>query len=168
MIDSYIALGSNLQDPASQLQRAVSALSTLPDSSLSQVSAVYASHAVGPGKQPDYLNAVARLATTLEPETLLDQLQQLELRQGRTREQRWAARTLDLDILLYGELQLHTDRLTIPHPAMADRNFVVFPLADLCGPNFVMQDGTELGTLLRDCPRGELRQTGLQLQGHAP
>ena len=165
MIDSYIALGSNLQDPASQLQRAVTALAALPDSRLSSVSGVYTSPAIGPGEQPDYLNAVVRLATTLRPGFLLDQLQHLESLQGRTREQRWAARTLDLDILLYGELQLQTERLTIPHPAMASRDFVLRPLADLCGPNFVLPDGTELGTLLRDCPRGELRLTALQLQG---
>ncbi len=168
MTDSYIALGSNLQDPASQLRLAVAALAALPDSTLSRVSPVYRSAAVGPGEQPDYLNAVARLATRLDPGSLLDHLQAQEALQGRTRELRWGARTLDLDILLYGDLQLHSRRLVIPHPALAQRNFVLYPLADVCEPNFVLPDGTELGTLLADCPRGDLRLTGLQLEGHVP
>jgi 2-amino-4-hydroxy-6-hydroxymethyldihydropteridine diphosphokinase len=168
MTDSYIALGSNLQDPASQLRLAVAALAALPDSTLSRVSRVYRSQAVGPGEQPDYLNAVARLSTRLDPESLLDHLQAQESSQGRIRRLRWGARTLDLDILLYGDLQLHTRRLVIPHPALAQRNFVLYPLADVCAPNFVLPDGTELGTLLADCPRGDLQLTGLQLEGHVP
>jgi 2-amino-4-hydroxy-6-hydroxymethyldihydropteridine diphosphokinase len=165
MIDAYIALGSNLQDPAAQLQQAVNALDTFPESSLVAVSGVYRSAAVGPGDQPDYLNAAARLATDLGPEALLDHLQRQETSQGRTRGLRWGARTLDLDILLYGELQVRTERLTIPHPALAQRNFVLYPLADICPSNFVLPDGAELATLLQDCPRGELRQTALQIRG---
>jgi 2-amino-4-hydroxy-6-hydroxymethyldihydropteridine diphosphokinase len=165
MIRCYIALGSNLQDPASQLRRGLAAIKQLPDSALSGVSGMYLSEAVGPGDQPEYLNAVAGLDTALEPEDLLSRLQAQESIQGRTREFRWAPRTLDLDILLYGELQMRTEHLTIPHPAMAERNFVLYPLAELCGPNFVLPDGTELGTLLRDCPRGDLRLTALRFQG---
>jgi 2-amino-4-hydroxy-6-hydroxymethyldihydropteridine diphosphokinase len=167
-MDSYIALGSNLEDPAGQLRRALNALATLPCSSLSQVSGLYRSAAVGPGDQPDYLNAVAQLATELSPESLLDHLQAQELVQGRTRELRWGARTLDLDILLYGELELQTERLTVPHPELARRNFVLYPLAEICGPNFVLPDGTELGTLLGDCPRGDLRLTTLRFQVPGP
>jgi 2-amino-4-hydroxy-6-hydroxymethyldihydropteridine diphosphokinase len=168
MTDSYIALGSNLQDPASQLRLAVEALAALPDSTLYRVSRVYRSGAVGPGTQPDYLNAVARLSTELDAESLLDHLQAQESNQGRTRQLRWGARTLDLDILLYGDLQLQTPRLIIPHPALAQRNFVLYPLAEVCGPNFVLPDGTELDTLIADCPRGDLRLTGLQLEGQVP
>ena len=165
MIDAYIALGSNLEDPPRQLQLAIDALGALPESRLIRVSPGYSSPAVGPGQQPDYINAVAHLATRLGPEQLLDHLQAQETLQGRTRSLRWGPRTLDLDILLYGDLQLCTERLTIPHPALAQRNFVLYPLADLCETNFVLPDGTELGTLLEDCPRGDLRQTALRFQG---
>ena len=94
MIDSYIALGSNLQDPASQLRLAVAALAALPHSTLYRVSRVYRSEAVGPGDQPDYLNAVARLSTQLDPESLLAHLQAQESSQGRTRALRWGKRFL--------------------------------------------------------------------------
>lgn len=163
MITAYIALGSNLQNPEHQLRSAVTALAALPDSRLQQVSSVYRSAAVGPGAQPDYLNAVARLLTTLPPETLLDALQQQEQAQGRTRNIRWQARTLDLDILLYGSAVIDTERLTIPHGALGQRNFVLYPLLQVCPANFVLPDGTDLDTLVRDCPVGDLEKTGLQL-----
>jgi 2-amino-4-hydroxy-6-hydroxymethyldihydropteridine diphosphokinase len=164
MITAYIALGSNLQNPEHQLRSALAALTALPDSRLQQVSSVYRSAAVGPGPQPDYLNAVARLLTALPPETLLDALQQQEQAQGRTRNVRWEARTLDLDILLYGNAVIETERLTIPHRALCQRNFVLYPLLQVCPANFVLPDGTDLDTLVRDCPVGDLKKTGLQLQ----
>ena len=164
MITAYIALGSNLQNPEHQLRSALAALTALPDSRLQQVSSVYRSAAVGPGPQPDYLNAVARLLTALPPETLLDALQQQEQAQGRTRNVRWEARTLDLDILLYGNAVIETERLTIPHRALCQRNFVLYPLLQVCPANFVLPDGTDLDTFVRDCPVGDLKKTGLQLQ----
>ena len=164
MMTAYIALGSNLQNPQQQLQRAITALTTLRCSQLVQVSAVYRSQAVGPGKQPDYLNAVACIDTTLDPETLLDELQAQEQAQGRTRELHWGARTLDLDILLYADRIIDTPRLQVPHPAISQRNFVLYPLAEVCPANYVLPGGAELDTLVRDCPAGELEKTGLQLQ----
>lgn len=166
MITAYIALGSNLQNPEHQLRSAVAALAALPDSRLAQVSSVYRSAAIGPGQQPDYLNAVARLSTAMAPEVLLDALQQQEQAQGRTRSVRWEARTLDLDILLYGDAIIDTERLTIPHPALGQRNFVLYPLLQVCPENFVLPDGTDLGTLVRDCPAGNLTNTGLQLHNN--
>jgi 2-amino-4-hydroxy-6-hydroxymethyldihydropteridine diphosphokinase len=166
MITAYIALGSNLQNPEHQLRSAVTALAALPDSRLQQVSSVYRSAAVGPGAQPDYLNAVARLLTTLPPETLLDALQRQEQAQGRTRNIRWQARTLDLDILLYGSAIIDTERLRIPHGALGQRNFVLYPLLQVCPANFVLPDGTDLDTLVRDCPVGDLEKTGLQLHAN--
>ena len=164
MITAYIALGSNLQNPQQQLHRAISALTTLRCSQLLQVSAIYRSPAVGPGNQPHYLNAVACIQTTLDPETLLDELQAQEQAQGRTRELHWGARTLDLDILLYADQVIDTPRLQVPHPAISQRNFVLYPLAEICPANFVLPGGAELDTLVRDCPAGELEKTGLQLQ----
>jgi 2-amino-4-hydroxy-6-hydroxymethyldihydropteridine diphosphokinase len=159
----YIALGSNQQQPEAQLRQAVSAISQLADSQLGPLSHCYRSAAIGPGEQPDYLNAVLQLDTRLTPEALLDALQAIENRQGRTRTVRWGPRTLDLDILLYGTLALSTDRLQIPHPRMAQRNFVLYPLLDVAGANLMLPDGLELGTLVSACPRGELVQSDLDL-----
>ena len=164
MTPAYIALGSNLGDPPARLKAAIAALDALPQSRLQRVSRVYRSAAVGPGSQPDYLNAAALLLTALPPLPLLRALQEIEAGQGRVRSERWAARTLDLDLLLYGDLALDTPELQVPHPRMAGRNFVLCPLLDIGGPNLRLPDGTDLGTLLRECPRGELEKTCLELQ----
>ena len=163
MTPAYIGLGSNLQEPIRQLQSAVIALGELHDSQVAAVSGVYRSAAVGPGDQPDYLNAVLHLDTALAPEDLLQELQRIESSQGRIRRERWGARTLDLDILLYGELELATPTLTIPHPALPLRNFVLYPLAEIGGPKLVLPDGSDLGTLLARCPRGDMVRTTLRL-----
>ena len=124
MTPAFIALGSNLQQPLLQLQAAVLAIAQLPSSELAQVSSVYRSAAVGPGEQADYLNAVLQLQTTLQPTKLLAALQAIEQAQGRVRTIRWGARCLDLDILLYGNRQIATSALTIPHAQLQWRNFV--------------------------------------------
>jgi len=165
MIDAYVALGSNLGDPLAQLQRAAAALAGLPGSRLLAFSAVYRSAAIGPGEQPDYLNAAIRLATTLPPLALLDRMQAIETQQGRERRQRWGARTLDLDLLLYGDRAVDEPRLTVPHPRLAGRPFALYPLADVATPNLVLPDGRELDKLLAACARGDLTQTGLSLCG---
>jgi len=164
MTTAYIGLGSNLNDPIRQLRAALAALEELPESDVEQVSGAYSSAAVGPGRQPDYLNAVVQIDTRLPAQRLLGLLQDIERVQGRVRTIRWGARSLDLDILLYGEERIDTPTLTVPHPALGERNFVLYPLADICGTNFVLPDGTDLGTLISRCPRNELLNTGLQLQ----
>ena len=131
MNPAYIALGSNLQNPQQQLHSAISAIAQLAQSSIGPISSFYRSTAVGPGKQPDYLNAVLRLDTKLEPLELLDELQNIENSQGRERQERWGPRTLDLDLLLYGDVTLISPRLTIPHPRMHQRNFVLYPLQEI-------------------------------------
>jgi 2-amino-4-hydroxy-6-hydroxymethyldihydropteridine diphosphokinase len=161
---AYIALGSNLGDPLAQLKAAVAALARLPRSRLARLSRVYRSAAVGPGSQPDYLNAAALLITALPPMPLLRALQAIETGQGRVRSGRWTARTLDLDLLLYGDLTIDTPELQVPHPRMARRNFVLYPLLDIGGRNLQLPDGTDLGTLTLECPRGELEETCLELQ----
>ncbi len=131
-VSAWIALGSNLDGPQWQLQQALAAMSSLPTSKLAAVSSFYRSSPVGPQNQPDYLNAVARLDTALEPEQLLQRLQAIEKAQGRNRTGvRWGARTLDLDILLYGRHQCATLNLVIPHPDMTNRAFVLYPLHEL-------------------------------------
>jgi len=162
---AFIALGSNLGEPALQLQRAVAALAALPDTRLEQVSGVYRSAAVGPGSQPDYLNAVARLVTRLAPESLLDALQRIEEAQGRERGVRWGPRTLDLDILLYGDHRIHSARLTIPHPRMHQRDFVLYPLREISNTNLALPGGADIDSLLDRLPRDGLVKTHYILQG---
>lgn len=167
MIAAYIGLGSNLQDPLRQLRAALLALEQLPGSRVIRSSGVYRSAAVGPGVQPDYLNAVLRLDTTLQPQALLDKLQMIEQAQGRVRTIRWGSRSLDLDILLYGDAIVATSTLTIPHRSLPQRNFVLYPLAEVGGLNLVLPDGTDLGTLISRCPSGDLTRTGLRLRQDA-
>lgn len=132
MIRVYLGLGANLEAPLQQLQQAVSALTLLPNSQLAAVSSFYGSKPMGPQDQPDYVNAVAALDTRLAPEVLLDELQRIEQEQGRQRkDERWGPRTLDLDILLYGTEVLNTQRLTVPHYGLHQREFVVYPLLEL-------------------------------------
>ncbi len=151
MVRCFIALGSNLDTPEQQLRQALAALAALPQSTLQGCSPLYRTRAVGPGNQPDYRNAVCELATTLEPLALLDQLQAIELAQGRKREQHWGARTLDLDLLLYGDRIVDLPRLQVPHPRMFERDWVLYPLADL-DPALRFPDGTTLRSRLDSCP----------------
>jgi 2-amino-4-hydroxy-6-hydroxymethyldihydropteridine diphosphokinase len=164
MIPAYIALGSNLCRPHSQLSKAVAALEFLPDTHLERISSVYRSAAVGPGTQPDYLNAVLLLTTKLSPIALLDAMQKIELHQGRVRDIRWGPRTLDLDLLLYGDIKITSSKLTIPHPRMQQRNFVLYPLREISDTDLILPDGSDLDTLLRQCPEEGLVRTQCQLR----
>ncbi len=127
-IRSYIGLGSNLGDSQQILSEAVAKLATL---GAVQVSRLYQSPPMGPQDQPNYLNAVVQLDTDLSPLVLLDQLQQFEQQAGRVRLRRWGERTLDLDLLIYGQEQIRNERLTVPHVGILERDFVVIPLLDL-------------------------------------
>lgn len=129
---AYIGLGSNLQDPIQQIQNALAALKQLPDSTLARHSSLYRSPPMGLADQPDYVNAVAELHTRLAPIKLLDALQAIEVRQGRlSGARRWHARTLDLDLLVYGDQEINTPRLIVPHPGLHERNFVLYPLQEI-------------------------------------
>jgi 2-amino-4-hydroxy-6-hydroxymethyldihydropteridine diphosphokinase len=156
---AYIALGSNQGGPEIQLRKAVIALSTLPLTRLDKVSSVYRSAAVGPGTQPDYLNAVARLHTDLSAIALLDALQEIEREQGRVRSVRWGPRTLDLDLLLYAGETITSPRLTVPHPQMQQRHFVLYPLREISNENLLLPDGTPLDALLQRCSQSGLVKT---------
>ncbi len=133
MSTCYIGLGSNLQEPAQQLKLARRALEQLPHTQLIACSSIYQSRALTLDDEPqnDYLNAVIQLETDLSPEDLLDALQLIENQQGRVREKRWGARTLDLDILLYDECVVDTPHLSIPHKEMLLRDFVLIPLQQI-------------------------------------
>ncbi|BBI99040.1 2-amino-4-hydroxy-6-hydroxymethyldihydropteridine diphosphokinase [Ferrigenium kumadai] len=128
---AFVGLGSNLQDPGSQLQHAFSDLDRLPGTRLLQRSSLYRSAPVGYLDQPDFVNAVAKIETALTPHELLQALLQIEHDHGRERTFRNAPRTLDLDVLLYDDLQLHEHGLTIPHPQMHLRAFVLQPLLEI-------------------------------------
>ncbi len=128
---AYIALGANLGDPAATVNAAFAALDRLPHSRLLAKSALYRTAPVGIADQPEFVNAAARLETTLAPEALLDALLDIEQAFGRVRAERNGPRTLDLDILLYDELRLATPRLILPHPRLHLRAFVLQPLAEL-------------------------------------
>ncbi len=149
-VDAYIGLGSNIDQPAARLERAAASMDRLPRSRLRAVSTLYRNPplpAPGVAQQPAFINAVGRLETALEPEVLLGELQAIEAQQQRRRDGvRWGPRTLDLDLLLYGERAIDVPGLQVPHPELTRRAFVVFPLLELL-PDGRLPDGTKL----RDC-----------------
>jgi len=129
---AYVALGSNLEDPRAQVERAIDALEGLPDSRLVLRSSLYRSRPLGPVEQPDFVNATAGLLTALSPAELLVELQSLESRLGRERPAvRWGPRRIDLDLLVHGAERRDEPGLTLPHPGIADRAFVLVPLAEI-------------------------------------
>lgn len=150
----YVGLGSNLADPVNQVERALAALARLPETRCEAVSPLYRTPPMGPPGQPDYINAVAALSTTLAPHRLLDELQAIEHAHARRRAERWGPRTLDLDILLIGEKVLHDERLTVPHPGLAERAFVLLPLCDIAPDLEVPGQGRASSLLARLNPEG--------------
>ena len=148
----YLGLGANLNAPRTQLDHAVAALRALADCEFIGVSHYYASKPMGPQDQPDYVNAVAKIITDLSPLALLDKTQAIELACGRVRkEERWGPRTLDIDILLYDELELESERLTVPHYGLHVREFVLYPLYELA-PDLRLPNGQSINALLANVP----------------
>jgi 2-amino-4-hydroxy-6-hydroxymethyldihydropteridine diphosphokinase len=141
----FVGLGSNLADPQAQVLRAMRELAKMPQVRVVQCSSLYCSAPVGYLDQPDFVNAVVHLITTLSPRNMLDALLQLEHKCGRTREFMNAPRTLDLDLLLYDELKHHEHGLTIPHPQMHKRAFVLQPLLEIAPDCFIPGIGTVTG-----------------------
>lgn len=152
----YIAIGSNLADPLQQVDNALAALHVIPDTSFVMRSSFYRSKPMGPQDQPDYLNLAVALETKLQPEALLDHTQAIELAQGRIRkDERWGPRTLDLDIMLFGDCIIKTERLTVPHYGLKQREFMLYPLAEIA-PNLVFPDGETLAARLKHVPESGL------------
>ncbi|MBI6911792.1 2-amino-4-hydroxy-6-hydroxymethyldihydropteridine diphosphokinase [Pseudomonas palleroniana] len=147
----YIGMGSNLAAPQQQLRNALQALALLPGTTLAGVSAFYQSDSLLPG-QPRFTNAVAALDSSLAPLELLDALQAIEHNQGRERLERWGPRTLDLDIVLFGDRLIDEPRLKVPHYQMHVRPFVLYPLAELAPADLQLPDGQRLSALLEACP----------------
>ena len=139
----FIAMGSNLDQQLTQVQQATAELAAHTDIELVTVSPWYQSTAIGPGEQDDYINGVAEINTTLAPLTLLAALQTIENLHHRQRLQRWGPRTLDLDLLLYGNQLINHPQLVVPHPYMLERNFVIYPLFDIAA-DLTLPDGSTL------------------------
>jgi 2-amino-4-hydroxy-6-hydroxymethyldihydropteridine diphosphokinase len=150
MIKVYIGLGSNLDDPQSQLKKAIIAMEMVPLTSVVKTSSFYRSKPVGPQDQPDYVNAVVELDTELSASVLLDYLQAIENDQGRERKIKWGARTLDLDILLFGDEIINDDRLHIPHVEMQNRGFVLLPLNEIFSDCIIPGVGSVSSLLQQD------------------
>ena len=150
---AYIGLGANLANPEDQVRRAIDELDQVPASHLRQVSPLYLTSPLGPVEQPDYINAVAALETQLAPIELLGALQAIEDRHDRDRSgERWGPRTLDLDLLLFGQAVIDVPGLRVPHPELARRAFVLVPLADLAPADLVIPGMGRLGELMAACP----------------
>lgn len=153
----YIGIGSNQAQPIEQAQQAIKALQQLPKTELVKCSSLYSSTPMGPQDQPDYINAVAQLVTELSAIELLDQLQSIEQNQGRVRKaERWGPRTLDLDIILFGEQNINNERLTVPHYGMREREFVLYPLYEIAA-QLKLPDGTALSQLIKGCDKNGLQ-----------
>lgn len=154
----YLGLGANLNAPRKQIHAAVAALKALKDVEFVCVSHDYASKPMGPQDQPDYVNAVACVKTALKPEQLLDLTQAIELEHGRVRkEERWGPRTLDIDILLFGNDVINTPRLTVPHYGLTEREFVVYPLLEI-SPTLVLPSNQSLADITKTLPLNDLQQ----------
>ena len=155
VVQAFIGIGSNLAGPEEQVQAAIAALASLARTSLVRTSASYRSAPIGP-QQPDYVNAVAEISTDLEPHVLLEALLAIERTRGRVRSaQRWEARIIDLDLLLYGQRRIDTEHLTVPHPVIAERRFVLVPLAEIAA-HVTIPGLADVTTLLNACPPGEV------------
>lgn len=151
-----IGLGANLGDPVDQIERAVEAIDSLPLCQVRAVSGLYANPPIGPQDQPDYINAVAEIDTALAPEALLRALKGLERAAGRSYTRHWGERMLDLDILAFGDRQINSPGLTVPHPEIAHRHFVLAPWLEI-RPDARLPDGTALAGLLEDVADHPLR-----------
>jgi len=139
---AYVALGSNVGNPILQIEQAIEEISVFPSIQLKRASHLYQSKAIGP-KQPDIINAVIQIETILSPIALLDILQQIESRHHRKRVIKWGPRTLDCDIILFGQKIIQSERLKIPHPEMTNRNFVICPLYEIA-KDLILPDNSPL------------------------
>ncbi|MDO9138882.1 MAG: 2-amino-4-hydroxy-6-hydroxymethyldihydropteridine diphosphokinase [Methylobacter sp.] len=157
-VTAYIGLGSNLANPAEQIKAARAAIADIAGVQELAFSSVYRSPPMGPQDQPDYVNAVMAIATELPPIDLLRCLQQIENEQGRVRKaERWGARTLDLDVLIYGGQEINLPDLIVPHTGLTERAFVLYPLFEIA-PQLIVPGKGAIAALLADCPRNGLER----------
>lgn len=151
---AYVGVGGNIGEPMTTVRSALAALDGLPETRLASVSRLYRSAPMGPAGQPDFINAVAAIHTTLAPLALLSSLQSVERRYGRVRNRvRWGPRTLDLDLLLYGNARITEEVLTVPHPGLHERPFVLYPLHEIA-PDLEVPGHGPVAALLARCNSG--------------
>lgn len=154
----YVGLGSNLEDPVAQVLEAVEELEMIPDSILVSRSSLYRGKPMGLADQPDYVNAVVAMDTLLSAENFLQELTRIEDLQGRVRDgDKWGPRIIDLDLLMYGKQKINTPDLTVPHPGMHERDFVIIPLSELAGDVNIPGQG-RLTALINKCENHSLRK----------
>lgn len=153
----FIGLGSNLESPQQQINTAIQDIDSVDDVAVVNRSSLYKSPPMGPQDQPDYINAVIEVETTLSAHDLLDSLQAIEQQHGRVRKRHWGERTLDLDILLYGQQLISDERLTVPHQGIAERAFVIYPLAEIAAELMVPEKGI-VAELMHACPADGLEK----------
>lgn len=157
MIQVYIGIGSNLDNPIAQVQQAITELQQLPHSQYLKTSSLYQSSPLDATAQPDYINAVSLLMTALTPEQLLTALHTIEDQHGRVRTERWGPRTLDLDLLLYGEKNIRQPDLIVPHAGLHERSFVLYPLQEL-NPNLLIPGYGPILHLVQHCDASGLER----------
>lgn len=143
MIECYIGLGSNLKTPARQIRLATERFRRLPHSALLQISHLYFSRPMGDSSLPYYYNRVLKIQTRLNPKQLLSYCQYFEKRHERVHKKKWGSRTLDVDVLLYGNRMIKEPEYIVPHPGILTRDFVFMPLLDIT-PELILPDGTRL------------------------
>mgnify|MGYP001821895997 FL=1 len=157
-VRAYIGIGSNLDNPVAQVLEAVEELEMIPDTILDARSSLYSGRPMGPKEQPDYVNAVVSLDTLLSADELNRALINIEDLQGRSRDgEKWGPRIIDLDLLLYGNSTIDTDTLTVPHPGMHERDFVIVPLEEIAG-NVKIPGRGFLYSLINKCKSHSLKK----------
>jgi len=163
MSTAYVGLGANIDEPVTRLRQATALLAALPNTSIIQCSAIYRSHPLGPQDQPDFFNACVALSTEFTREGLLTAMQGIEQTMGRVRTRRWGERCIDLDLLLFGSEQCDTPTLQLPHPGIAQRDFVLAPLRELVPGDFEVPGAGDIDTLIEHCCASGVQRTDLSL-----
>lgn len=162
MPKAWIGLGSNVGDRLGYIEKALGMIGRIPETTLVAVSSVYDTAPVGRGDQPRFLNAAAEIATELEPSSLMRELLAIEDRCGRVRRDPWGPRTLDLDLLIYDDVEESSAELTVPHPRLTERAFVLVPLAEIAPDVVVPGTGKGVGVLEAELDVGpeDIRRVG--------
>ncbi len=160
-VKAWIGLGSNLEQPQQQIKQALEDLGQIRETVVFRQSSLYQSAPMGPQDQPDYVNAVAEITTELTAIQLLRELQAIENQHGRVRNQHWGPRTLDLDLLVYAQTIINEPDLIVPHPGLAEREFVLYPLAEI-SPDLHIPGLPNMAMLIAACPLKGLKKTGLE------
>ncbi len=163
MIDDvhvYLGLGSNMGDRVALLQRAVHSLQEEKEIHIIELSSIYETDPIGFTEQPSFYNLVVHLVTTLSPSDLLQKILSIETKLNRVRKQRWGPRTIDIDILLYGDQRVEEENLTIPHPRLHEREVVLIPLLEIAGDFRIPHIDEKVSNLLQKLPEQGVRQMG--------